>query len=80
MENVVSSRESFLESVIANFFTQVSDSGQITSIDHYYLVAMLLEQSLTSDESDLIKRLLYAVRRGRLKVVEDPSILGLGDI
>ncbi len=80
MENVVSSRESFLESAIAKFFTQVIDSGQIISIDHYYLVAMLLEQSLTSDESDLIKRLLYAVRRGRLKVVEDPSILGLGDI
>jgi hypothetical protein len=60
-----------LESAIAKLFTQASQKGKITLSDCCGLVAALLSYSLSEPEQDLINRLLYAVRRGRVKVVID---------
>lgn len=60
-----------LESAIAKLFTQASQKGKLTLTDCYSLVAVLLTHSLSEAEQDLIHRLLYAVRRGRMEVVID---------
>ena len=60
-----------LESAIAQLFAQANQEGKITFTDSYRLVIALLSHSLSDAEEDLVNRLLYAVRRGRLKVVDD---------
>lgn len=60
-----------LESAIAELFAQVIQNGQITLTDRYFLRAALLNSSLCQDEEVLINRLLHAVRRGMLKVVDE---------
>jgi hypothetical protein len=60
-----------LESAIAKLFTHASQKGKITLTDCRSLVAARLTYSLSEAEKDLINRLLYAIRRGRLKVVID---------
>ncbi|HEY9668877.1 MAG TPA: hypothetical protein V6C91_18855 [Coleofasciculaceae cyanobacterium] len=61
---------SLLESAIANLFAQAIQEGKITLTDSHSLVAALFNHSLSEAEEDLIYRLLYAVRRGRLKVID----------
>jgi hypothetical protein len=60
-----------LESAITELFTQAIQKGHITLPESCGLMAALLTNSLSEDERDLINRLLYAVRRGRLKVVDE---------
>ncbi|MBE9126479.1 MULTISPECIES: hypothetical protein [unclassified Coleofasciculus] len=61
---------------IAELFAQVSCSGKITLADRYGLLAALLEEdSLTEEERDSIDRMLYALYRGRMQVVEELSAL-----
>ena len=60
-----------LESAIAELFAQVIQKGQITLTDRYFLRTALLNNSLCQDEEVLINRLLHAVRRGILKVVDE---------
>ncbi len=60
-----------LESSIAELFAQVIQKGQINLTDRYVLKTALLNNSLCQDEEILINRLLHAVRRGMLKVVDD---------
>ncbi len=60
-----------LESAIAELFTQVFQEGKITPRASYSLRAALMSPSLSEAEEDLIHRLLYAVRRGRLRVVDE---------
>lgn len=71
MENTHLPQVSLLESAIAELFTQVFQEGKITLRASYSLIAVLMSPSLTQAEKDLINRLLYAVRRGRLKVVDE---------
>lgn len=54
---------------LSDLFAQVSSSGQITLPDRYGLMAALLDEELASQERASIDRLLYALRRGWLKVV-----------
>jgi hypothetical protein len=60
-----------LESSIAELFIQVIQKGQLTLSDRYVLMRAILNNSLCQEEEVLINRLLHAVRRGRLKVVDD---------
>lgn len=60
-----------LESTITQLFTQASQKGKLTITDYCRLATQLLEQPLTEGEQDLINRLLYAIRRGRLEIVID---------
>ena len=71
MENANLPQVSLLESAIAELYTQVFQEGKITLRASYSLRAVLMSPSLSEAEEDLINRLLYAVRRGRLKVVDE---------
>ena len=71
MKNADLSETRLLESAIAKLFTQASQKGKLTLTDCYSLVATILTYPLSDAEQDLINRLLYAVRRGRMKVVID---------
>ncbi|HEY9674334.1 MAG TPA: hypothetical protein V6D11_23035 [Waterburya sp.] len=62
-----------LPDAISELFVQVSSSGKITLADRYGLMAALLDESLAKEDRELIDRLLRAVRRGRLEVVDDIS-------
>ena len=69
---------SLLPNALPELFAQVSYSGKITLADRYGLMAALLKESLTDEDRELIDRLLHAVCRGRLKVVNEfSSILTL---
>jgi hypothetical protein len=57
--------------VISDLFAQVSTSGKIARDDHYLLSKALLEDSLTEDERESIKRVLHALKRGQLKLEQE---------
>lgn len=58
---------------ISDLFAQVTISGKITLADRYGLMAAVLEDSMTEDERSAIDRLLRALCRGRIKVVNEIS-------
>ena len=60
----------FLESKIAQLFSEVIQKGQITLQDRGTLMSAILSNSLCKEEQILINRLLHAVRRGRLQVLD----------
>jgi len=64
-----------LQSAIPELFAQTSNTGNITLADQYGLLAALLTDSLSDEEKRSIDRLLYAVRKGRLKIVSEISAL-----
>jgi hypothetical protein len=64
-----------LEFAIAELFAQASASGKITLADRYGLLAILLQDSLNEEERNSIDRLLYAVRKGRLRIVDEISVV-----
>jgi hypothetical protein len=66
---------SLLPGAIAELFAQVSNSGVITVADRYGLMAALMEDKITEEERSCIDRLLHAAYRGRLKVVDDLSVV-----
>lgn len=66
---------SLLPSALSELFVQVSTSGCITVADRYGLMAALLSDTLKDEEQRSIDRLLRAVCKGRLKVVDEISAL-----
>ncbi len=67
-----------LPNALPDLFAQVSYTGQLTLADRYGLMAALLEESLTEEDRELIDRLLHAVYRRRVKVVDEiSSVLAL---
>lgn len=64
-----------LPGAVAELFAQVSISGKITLADRYGLMAALLEDSISQEERDSIDRLLRALYRGRMKVVDEISAM-----
>ncbi len=62
-----------IQSAIAELFAQVSNSGYLTLADRYGLLAALMNDSLSEEDQHSIDRMLYAVRRGRLKMVDEIS-------
>ena len=62
-----------LPNALPDLFAQVSYSSKLTLADRYGLMAALLEESLTPEDRELIDRLLHAVYRRRLKVVNEIS-------
>ncbi len=45
-------------------------AGSITTADRYGLLAATLDESLSQEEREAIDRLLYAIRRGKIKIVD----------
>ena len=64
-----------LPSAIAEMFAQASVTGKITLADRYGMMAALLSESISEEERDCIDRLLYALRKGRVQVVNELSAL-----
>ncbi len=62
-----------LPTALAELFAQATHSGRLTVADRYGLMAALLEEELDSEEISVIDRLLYAVRKGRISVVNEIS-------
>lgn len=61
-----------LPNAIAELSVQVVLEGKITLTSRYGLMASVVDNySLTEEETHTVNRLLYAVRRGRLKVVDE---------
>lgn len=58
---------------VSDLFVQVISSRKITLADRYGLLAALLEDSLTEEERASIDRILYALHRGRVEVVDEIS-------
>lgn len=65
-----------LDCALAELFAQVSNSGHITVADRYGLLAALLNTEFLSEEEQYsIDRLLRAVSRGRVKIVNELSVI-----
>lgn len=62
-----------LPTAFSELYASASCSGILTLADRYGLMAALLEESLQDEQKAAIDRLLYAVRRGRLIVVDEIS-------
>lgn len=62
-----------LPGALSELFAQVSISGYITKADRYGLMAALLQEGIDSEEIRVIDRLLRAIRRGHISLVEEIS-------
>jgi hypothetical protein len=62
-----------LPSAISELFAQASLTGKITLADRYGILAALLQESLNEEEICCLNRLLYALRKGRIQVVDELS-------
>ncbi|GAB4184621.1 MAG: hypothetical protein Fur006_22250 [Coleofasciculaceae cyanobacterium] len=62
-----------LPTALYELFATATVSGRLTVADRYGLMAALLEESLVDEEIRVINRLLYAVRKGRIAVVDEIS-------
>ncbi|MCT7992069.1 hypothetical protein [Laspinema olomoucense] len=64
-----------LPHAISELMAQVSATRKITLADRYGLMAAILEDSLEEEDRFSIDRLLRALRRGRLQIVDEISSL-----
>ena len=64
---------SLLPDAISELFAQSSTSGNITLADRYGFMAALFDEQLSDDDRASIDRMLKALKRGRLRIVEDLS-------
>lgn len=64
-----------LPSALSDLFAQSQDSGKITLADRYGIKIALLQTSLEEEELGSIDRLLHAVRRGRVEIVDELSVI-----
>ena len=62
-----------LPSAISELFAQASTTGAITKADRYGLMAAILDETLGEEERRAIDRMLHALRRGRLQMVNEIS-------
>lgn len=62
-----------LPSAISEMYAETSHSGSLTLADRYGLMAALLEESLEEEERRSIDRLLRAVVRGQIQLVDELS-------
>ena len=55
---------------LAELFCNAICTGQITYREWYDLMTAPFNESFSVDDEDLITRLIYAVRQGRVKIIE----------
>ena len=63
-----------LQSALGDLFAEANARGCLTLADRYGLMAAIFDDSLSEEERRCIDRLLRAVCRGRIKVVDQLSI------
>jgi hypothetical protein len=66
-----------LPNALSEIFMQAMTSQQLTLADRYGLAAAICNALIEEEEKRAIDRLLYAVRRGQIKIVADLSVLQL---
>lgn len=64
-----------LPTALSELFASASRYGYLTVADRYGLMAALLDESLLDEELRAINRLLRAVSKGRVSVVDEISIV-----
>lgn len=64
-----------LPDALAELFADVTTSGRVTLADRYGLMAALLDESLDEEARYSIDRLLRAVYRGRVQIVNELSVV-----
>ena len=57
-----------LPGALFELFASAIDTGTLTIGDRYGLMAAILNESLSEEEREVVNRLLYAVRRGTIKL------------
>ncbi|MCT7957797.1 MULTISPECIES: hypothetical protein [Laspinema] len=55
---------------VTDVFSHIYSVGRITQRDRQFIKVALLEQDLSDEEITLIDRLVYAVRRGWLQMID----------
>ncbi|MEC4805446.1 MAG: hypothetical protein SAJ12_04655 [Jaaginema sp. PMC 1079.18] len=58
-----------LPGAVSEILASVADTGKLTLLDRYGLLAAILDESLPEEERLAINRLLRAIVRGRVEVV-----------
>lgn len=54
---------------ISEILASSSETGTLTLADRYGLLAAILDESLAEEERRAVNRLLFAVRKGRVRVI-----------
>ena len=62
-----------LPSALSELFAQVASTGAITKADRYGLMAAIMDETLGEEERRAIDRMLHALCRGRLQMVNELS-------
>lgn len=62
-----------LPNAISELYAQVSNSGKVTLADRYGLMAAVLDESLDEEERMAVNRILYAIHKRKLVVVDEIS-------
>ena len=62
-----------LPSAIGELFAHTTRTGVITKADRYGLMAAILDETITEEEKCAIDRMLRALCRGRLQMVNEIS-------
>lgn len=60
---------------ISEILASVSDTGTLTLADRYGLMAAILDEALEDEDRNSLNRLLRAVLRGRVKIVNELSAM-----
>lgn len=62
-----------LPGAISEILASVSDTGVLTLADRYGLMAATFDESLNEEERGCVNRLLRAVTKGKVKIVNEFS-------
>ncbi len=60
---------------ISEILASVSDTGTLTIADRYGLMAAILDEALQEEDRNSLNRLLRAVLRGQVKIVNELSAM-----
>ncbi len=66
---------SILPGAISEIFVKSANDRKITLADRYGLMAAVLDENISDEERSSIDRLLHSVRKGRVQIVNDLSII-----
>ncbi|MDY6940468.1 MAG: hypothetical protein SWY16_22775 [Cyanobacteriota bacterium] len=66
-----------LPGAVSEILVSARMTGAITVADRYGLMAAILEESLHEDDERSINRLLRAILRGKIKLADDISSIGI---
>ncbi len=64
-----------LPGATSELFAQVSQTGKLTLADRYGLLAILLDETSSEEDRQMLDRLLHALRKGRVQVTNELSSL-----